>query len=75
MAEITIVEEEPVLVISVCLSDGVTEGRFEAVEDWAEGIASLKKRYPGRQFQFVPELYKTVGGENPALVSMLAISF
>ncbi|HRZ30605.1 MAG TPA: hypothetical protein P5274_03005 [Candidatus Paceibacterota bacterium] len=75
MPEITVVVEEPILVILISLSDGVTEGRYEAVEDLVEGFVSLKKEHPDRQFQLLPESYRTVGGENPALVSLMAVSF
>lgn len=73
MAELSVIKETP-LVVQICLSDGVTEGRNEATEDFAEGIEALCQEYPGRQFQFLPELYRTLEGEDPALVSVLAIS-
>ena len=72
MAALTVVEESP-LVVQICLSCGVTVGRYEATEDLTEGIKALRKKYPGRQFQFIPESYNTVDGENPALVSILAV--
>ncbi|MCX6713955.1 MAG: hypothetical protein NTV48_02515 [Candidatus Vogelbacteria bacterium] len=72
MAEIEKVSDHP-LVFSISLSEGVTEGRREAAEDFVEGLRDLQKLHPTKRFQHLPFQYKTVNGEDPALTSILSI--
>lgn len=69
--EVVVVREEP-LVVALKLPDGCTPGRWEAAESFADSIAELRRRYPGRTFQFVPFSYRYQ--ESPALDTILAIA-
>lgn len=42
------------LVLVIDLPDGCTPGRWEAAEAFAENVAELRRRFPGKRFQFVP---------------------
>jgi hypothetical protein len=70
--QIEVVREDP-LVLLLRLPDGCTAGKWEAVEVFAEGWATLRQQYPDRSFQLVPFHYETLGdGTSPALDMMMA---
>ena len=72
--EIVTVRDEP-LTLMLKLPDGCTPGRWEAAEAFAEIIAEMHSRHPGKTFQLLPFSYATPsGGTNPALDAMLAIA-
>lgn len=72
--EITIVREEPLTLI-LTLPDGCTSGRWEAAEAFADILAEMNKRYPGKNFQLLPFSYNTPSdGTNPALNAIFAVS-
>ncbi len=52
------------------LSDGVTPGRVEAVDDLADTINELTKEYPGMKFQFLPFTYQGLGASSSATKNM-----
>ena len=61
------------------LPDGATQGRWEAVRAWHEIFAEVRRRYPNRQFQFLPHTYAATGHTydeigRSALESILAVS-
>lgn len=59
----------------LCLPDGITSGRYEAAEAFADAFAELKQKHPDKQFNFFPFSYKTEGqGKDPALDAILAIA-
>ncbi|MEK9184308.1 MAG: hypothetical protein AAB892_01095 [Patescibacteria group bacterium] len=66
------VSDEP-LVRILTLPDGITPGRFEAAEKFAEAIKELRAVYPGVQFQFIPFNYSP-SRDGPALESILAVA-
>ena len=72
--EIAKVRDEPITLM-LKLPDGCTPGRWEAAEAFAEIIAEMRKRYPGKTFQLLPFNYDTPkDGTDPALSAVMAIS-
>jgi hypothetical protein len=58
----------------LCLPDGITPGRYEAAEAFADAYVELSQMHLDRRFNFFPFSYKTDdGGKNPALNAVLAI--
>lgn len=59
----------------VVLPDGITSGRMEAAEAFADGYAELARKHPDTRFDFFPFSYATEGqGCDPALQALLAVS-
>lgn len=72
--EIVKVRDEP-LTLMLTLPDGCTPGRWEAAEAFAEIIAEMHNRHPGKTFRLLPFSYDTPrDGANPALNAVLAIA-
>lgn len=72
--EIAVVREEP-LTLLLKLPDGCTPGRWEAAKAFAEILAEVCKKHPGKNFQLLPFSYSTLNdGTNPALDSVLAVA-
>jgi hypothetical protein len=69
--EIVTVRDEPLTFI-LKLPDGCTTGRWKAAEAFAEIIAEMRSRYPGKTFQLLPFAFET-SGSSSALSSVLAI--
>lgn len=70
--EIVTVRDEPLTLI-LKLPDGCTTGRWEAAEAFAEIIAEMNNRHPGKMFQFLPFAFET-SGSGSALSAMLVIA-
>ena len=60
LEEIKVVKEYP-LILLLRLSDGVSEGRWDAAENFAELFAEVRIQCPNIQFQFIPFTNKTGG--------------
>lgn len=72
--ELQIVREEPLMLL-VNLPGGYAPGRSEAADAFGEIIASLRKKYPGKSFQYLPFSYATPrDGTDPALNAILAVA-
>ncbi len=68
------VKKEPLSYI-LCLPDGITAGRYEAVEAFVDAYAELKQKHPDVQFNFFPFAYKTdEKGREPVLETILAVA-
>lgn len=68
------VKEDPLSYL-LCLPDGITAGRYEAVEAFVEAYGELKQKHPDVQFSFFPFAYKTDSEVNEsALTTILAIA-
>ena len=70
--EIKVVQENP-LVLILTLSDGINQGRWQAAENFGEIITEVKKRYPDKQFQYIPFNYAQTK-QGPALEAIMAIA-
>ncbi len=67
------VKENPLSYLLV-LPDGITSGRFEAAEAFADAYAELRKKHPCTRFDYFPFAYKTDSeGKESALTAILAI--
>lgn len=69
--EIVKVRDEP-LTLMLKLPDGCTPGRWESAEAFAEIIAEMRNRYPGKNFQLLSFSYD--GTTYHALDAVLAIA-
>ena len=49
------------LVLVIDLPDGCRPGRWEAARSFAESVAELRTRFPGKRFQIVPFSGRWVG--------------
>jgi len=71
--ELGVVRDEP-LTLMLKLYEGRTPGRPEAAEAFAEIIAEMRSRYPGRTFQLIPFSYAMLDGVHLALDAILAVA-
>ncbi len=68
---VQVVSEEDGVYLIV-LPDGVTPGRREAAEKFAEAVANLRARAPGCSFSFTPFDYES-SKESSGVTSWLAV--